>query len=114
MKIKPIETQNIVVMLDDAMKELKENSKMHGGIEKVIYSVKSLLTEKDKELVLPVTVKRKIIKLITLTAEDDVKMPLFEYQRPFFFIFSIGSPTKIPMNEYRRRLVSLAMDIVIF
>jgi hypothetical protein len=102
------EMQNVITILDDAMKELKESSKMHGSIEKVIFSVKSLLTEEDKSLSLPITVKRKIKKLITFTVEDHT---LYEYRGPFSFLYGT---VKMPMNEYRRRCILLAMDIVVF
>lgn len=96
-------------MLHDSMKELKMISSNHGAIEKVIYETKELLTEEDRNLCLPIAVKRKIKKLIFLTLEGEEPIgPRKWYQ------FFCKRETHLPLKDYKLRLMMLVMNIVIF
>jgi len=100
--------QNVVVILHDAIKEVKALSPNHGAIERVLYDVKELLTEEDRNLDLPIAVKRKIKKMVLLTIEEPV-----EKKKKWYHFFCKSEPV-VSINEYRLRLITLAMDIVVF
>ena len=103
---KPVE-MNVVEMLDSTRHGLQVLYPLQtAAIDGMIDTIKNLLTEEDKKIILPIAVKDKIKKLIGLTVEEPVASQGW-LGRLFF-------KKIVPMAEYRRRLAVLSTYIVMF